>query len=86
MNITEQSQAFFFISSVGFVTLWILVAVLLYYLIRVSRAFSRIVDKAERDINSIGDTTKEILEEIRDNNLFQFLAKFFKQKRKSRKD
>ena len=81
-----QSQVFFFISSVGFVVLGILVGVLLFYLIRVSKTFSRIIDKAEEDINKIGDTTREILEEIRENSLFQFLAKLFKKKRKSKKE
>jgi hypothetical protein len=86
MNSLIESQIFFFISSIGFIVLAILVGILLFYLIRVSRAFSRIIDKAEEDINNIGDTTREILAEIRDNNLFQFLAKFFKKKRKSKKD
>lgn len=80
-----QSQIFFFISSIGFVILGCFAGVLLFYLIRVSRTFSRIIDKAEQDINSIGDTTKEILEEIRENSLFQFFSQFFKKKRKSKK-
>ena len=81
MDSLLQSQVFFFVSSVGFVILGILVVMLLFYLIRISQSFSRIINKAEKDINSIGDTTKEILEEIRDNSLFQFLTKFFKKKR-----
>ncbi|MDP4008892.1 MAG: hypothetical protein Q8P71_00470 [bacterium] len=79
-----QSQIFFFISSTGFIILTILVGVLLFYLIRISSAFSRIIHKAEEDINRIGDTTKEILEEIRDNSLFEFFTTFFKKKSKSR--
>ena len=86
MNALLQSQIFFFISSIGFVTLWILVAILLFYLIRVSRTLSRIINKAEDDINKIGDTTKEILAEIKENNLFKFLAQFFKKKKRSKKD
>jgi len=84
MDAIMQSQVFFFISSIGFVVLGLLVGILLVYLIRVSRTFSRIIDKAEEDINRIGDTTKEILEEIRDNSLFQFFSKFFKKKRTSK--
>lgn len=86
MDTILQSQVFFFTSSIGFVVLGVLVGILLFYLIRVSRTFSRIIDKAEKDINSIGDTTKEILAEIKDNNLFQFLAKLFRKKRNHRKD
>jgi uncharacterized protein YoxC len=80
MNTLLQSQVFFFISSLGFVSLWILVAVFLYYLISVMSALSRIIKKVEKDINNIGDTTKEMLEEMRNNVIFSFL--FGKKKRK----
>jgi len=83
MNALLQSQVFFFISSVGFVLLWIFVAVLLFYLIRITRSFSRIMDKIEDNINKIGDTTKEMLEDLRDSTLFNF---FLRKRRKSRKD
>jgi hypothetical protein len=83
MDTLLQSQVFFFISSIGFVLLWILAAVFLYYLIRATKAFSRIMDKIEKDISNIGDTTREMLEDVRDNIIFKFL---FGKKRKSRKD
>ena len=82
MSTLLQSQVFFFISSVGFVVLWILTAIFLFYLIRITRAFSRIMDKIEDNINKIGDTTKEMLEDLRDSALFNF---FFRKKKKSRK-
>lgn len=83
MDTQAQTQIFFFISSVGFVMLWILTAVFLFYLIRATNTLSRILDKAEKDINDLGETTKEIIEEIRDNKVFNFL---FWKKRKSRKN
>ena len=83
MNPLLQSQVFFFISSIGFVTLWIFVAIFLFYLIRATDSLSRIMDKVEKDIDKIGDTTKEMLEEVRDSVVFNFL---FRKKRKSRKD
>jgi len=82
MDTYSQTETFFFISSVGFIFLWILVAIFLFYLIRVASAFSRIMEKFERDINSIGDTTKELLNDMRDNPVFNF---FFGKKRKSKK-
>jgi hypothetical protein len=82
MDTLLQSQVFFFISSVGFVVLWILTAIFLFYLIRITRTFSRITDKIEDNINEIGDTTKEMLEDLRDSALFNF---FFRKKKKSRK-
>lgn len=78
-----QSQVFFVISSVGFVVLWILVGILLFYLIRITKTFSRIMDKIEGNINKIGDTTKEMLEDLRESTLFNF---FLRKRRKSRKE
>ena len=79
MNALLQSQVFFFISSVGFIILGIMVSVFLFYLIRATRAFSNILEKVEKDIDEIGDTTKEIIEDMRDSVVFNFLF------RKSRK-
>ena len=83
MGTLSQSEVFFIISSVGFVLLWGFVAILLFYLIRISQSFSRIMDKIEDNVNKIGDTTKEMLEDLRDNKLFSF---FLKKKRKSKKE
>jgi amino acid permease len=80
MNPFIQMQVFFLISSFGFVFLWVLLAIFLFYLIRAASTFSRIMKRAEKDIDSIGDTTKEMLEEIRNNVIYNFL---FKKKRKS---
>ena len=74
-----QSQIFFLISSVGFVFLWIISAILLFYLIRAINIFSRIISKIEKDIDNIGDTTTEMLEDVRDSAVFQFL---FRKKKK----
>jgi large-conductance mechanosensitive channel len=73
MNTLLQSQVFFFISSIGFVLLWILVAIFLFYLIRATNTFSRIMDRVEKDIDNIGDTTKEMLDDIRDSAVFNLL-------------
>jgi large-conductance mechanosensitive channel len=83
MNTLLQSQVFFFISSVGFIILGVFVAVFLFYLIRATNTFSRILEQIEDDIDNIGDTTKEMVEDIRDSAVFGFL---FRKKRKSRKN
>ena len=83
MDAIVQSQIFFFISSIGFVFLWILVAIFLVYLIRATNTFSRIMNRIEKDIDEIGDTTKEMVEDMRDSMIFRFL---FGKKRKTRKD
>ena len=83
MNTLLQSQVFFFISSVGFVALWILVGIFLFYLIRTTKTLSKIMEKVEKDVESVGDTTKEMIEDIRDSAVFGFL---FRKKRKHHKD
>lgn len=75
MNTLMQSQVFFFTSSIGFVILGILVAIALMYVLRALHSFSKILKRAEKDIDSIGDTTKEIFEDVRDSAVFRFLFK-----------
>ena len=82
-NALMQSQIFFFISSVGFIFLWVLLVVLLLYVIRAVNIFSIIMEKVEGDINNIGDTTKEMLEEVRESAVFNFL---FRKKKKYKKN
>jgi uncharacterized protein YoxC len=83
MNAILQSQVFFFISSVGFIFLWILIAVFLFYLVKATKTLSKIMEKIEKDVNNISDSTRELIEEVRDSVIFNF---FFKKKRKTRKD
>ncbi len=78
-----QMYIFFFISSVGFVVLFVFVSVLLFYSIRAARTFSEILDKVDKSVDEIGDTTKDIIEDMRDSFLFNLI---FKKKRRSRKD
>jgi uncharacterized protein YoxC len=75
-----QSQVFFFISSIGFIILGILSAIILAYIWHALYLFSKILKKMEKDINSMGDITKEMLEDIRDSSVFQFLFKGKKRK------
>lgn len=77
-----QSQIFFFISSVGFIILGILTTIILIYILRSVNTVSRILKKAEKDIDSVGDITKEIINNVRESYVFRFL---FKGKRKVKK-
>jgi len=83
MDTLQQTQVFFFISSVGFVILGILAVIFLYYAIRAIRAFSDMAEKIEKDVDEIGDTTKDMVDDIRDSAVFKFL---FKKKKRSRKN
>lgn len=68
-----NSEIFFFISSIGFIVLALLLAVLLIMIMRVITSFSRILDKAESSIDSIGDATIDIIEEVREHPFFRIL-------------
>lgn len=73
MNMFEQSGIFFFISSVGFVTLWILGAIFLVYLIRTMKTLSRIMSKIENDVDKINGVAHDILLDIEESALFRFV-------------
>lgn len=81
MDISAQTQVFFFISSVGFILLWILTAVFLYYLIRFMASSARIMERVEEDMENVSEATKEMILDIKDNAVFRF---FFGKKRKRR--
>ena len=83
MTTVMQSQIFFFISSVGFIILGILVGIVLVFILRAVNSFSKILKKLEKDVSSMSDTTKEMLEDVRDSNVFRFL---FKGKKKHKKN
>ncbi len=72
MTNLAQSQIFFFISSIGFIILGILIALVLVYFLHLLNLSSKILKKIEKDIDSIGDTTRETLDEMRDSNVFRF--------------
>jgi hypothetical protein len=83
MDAFLEMKVFFLISSVGFVIVSILAAIVLWYFIRAMNTCKRIMEKAEKDIDKIGDTTKDMLEDLRDSVIFRFL---FKKKKKRGKE
>jgi uncharacterized protein YoxC len=83
MESFSQMHIFFLISSLGFIILFILVAVFLLYVIHSVRTAKRILEKVENNIDQIGDAAKGMLEDLRDNIIFKFL---FGRKKKRRKD
>ncbi len=83
MNTETQVSIFFLISSVGFVILWILTAIVLFYLVKITHTFDRILLKAEKDIEEIGDITKEVIEDMQNHPIFRFL--FGSKRKKTRK-
>ncbi len=68
-----HADVFFFISSIGFMIIGILAIIIMIKIMHITATFSRIAKKVERDIDAIGDTTKEIVEEMRDSLLYRLL-------------
>lgn len=75
MTALMQSQIFFFISSIGFIVTGILVVAILAYILRILSIFSNVLKKAEEDIGFLGETSKDMLVDIRNSTIFKFLFK-----------
>lgn len=85
MNTLMQSQVFFFISSVGFIVLFALIGWLVIKIITAMETFQRILDKVEAGVDKIGDTTKEVMEDLQDSTVYRVLVGKKKRERKSTK-
>lgn len=83
MQTIMQSEIFFFISSVGFIILFGLIATALFYAVRAFRTWDRILNKFENNVGTMSDTAKDMLEDVRDSSVFRFLTGL--KRRKERK-
>lgn len=77
-----HADIFFVISSVGFIIIFILVCICLVYTIRTMRSVMHIVHTIERGIANIDETTRDLIEDLRDSSVFQFV--FGKKKKKAK--
>jgi len=80
MNSLTQSDIFFFVSSIGFAIIAILVAIFVFYCIKAITTLAKILKKTESNLDSIGDTTMELIDDMRNNIFFRML---FKSKKKT---
>ncbi|MDB5259433.1 MAG: hypothetical protein JWO73_641 [Candidatus Taylorbacteria bacterium] len=69
-----QSQIFFFISSLGFIVLAVLIGVAISYGIKAMRSFTKLIDKIEMNVDSIGDTTQDLIDDVRSSAVFRLLT------------
>ncbi len=79
MNTLAHADTFFFIASIGFVVIFILLAIGLLYLIKILKSVARISLKVEKDIENIGDTAKDFVMQLWDSTIFSWI---FGKKRK----
>lgn len=68
-----HADIFFFISSIGFIIVTLILSVGLVYMIGVLKSVRRITDKIEADIDKVGQETKELVEDLRDSTAFRLM-------------
>jgi uncharacterized protein YoxC len=69
------SEMFFLISSIGFIIVFILLAILLLYLIKGTRSFARLVEKIEENIDTVGEAGKDLIDDLKHSLAFKLLFK-----------
>jgi hypothetical protein len=77
-----QSEIFFFISSVSFIILTILLGVAVIYIISILQDFKSISRKIKNGADYAGDHMEELAKNIEESSFYKFI---FGKKRKSRK-
>lgn len=82
MDTLVHANIFFYISSIGFIVIFIIFTIIGIYLISIISNIHRVVKRIRRDIETIGDTAKELVEELYDNSFFSL---FFRKKKKYNK-
>jgi MFS superfamily sulfate permease-like transporter len=83
MNSIPHADLFFFVATIGFVIIFVLFAIALGYLISLFKSILKITKIIEKDIETIGDTTKEFIMQLWDNQIFSWLFGAKKKKKKS---
>ena len=82
MSSIPHADIFFFVSTIGFIIIFALFAIGLIYLISLFKSILRISKIIERDIDTIGDTAKDFINQLWQSTLFSWIFG----KKKSRKN
>ncbi len=81
MDTLIHADIFFFIASIGFVLLIVLISIALNYLIRLIRRTTLMAERLEGNIETIGEEAKDMIMEFRDSPVMGFL--FGRKRRKT---
>lgn len=73
MTSLAQSDIFFFISSIFFVVFAIGGVILLVFCIRAVSSVNSILEKIDSNVDTIGDATKDLIDDLRHNVIFRML-------------
>ncbi len=75
MNEIMKSEWFFFISSIGFVVIGLLLSIIMIYIIRALHAFTSLLEKMEAEVQNLGTTAQELLEDFQDSFIYRMIFK-----------
>lgn len=73
MNSLPHADVFFLVSTIGFIVIFILIAIGLIYIISLLKRINRISKKIEKDIDNIGDTAKDFIMQLWDSAIFSWI-------------
>lgn len=73
LHTMQNADIFFFISSIGFVIVFIIFSILLYYIIKAIRSFTRLMERIETNVDDVGFAGRELIEDMRDSAAFRLL-------------
>lgn len=79
MNSLVHADIFFFISSIGFILLFVLAIVALVYVVGILAGIKRIASRLEHSIDHMSDEAKEFFADIQDSVVYRLI---FRKKRK----
>ena len=75
MNEIMKSEWFFFISSIGFIVIGLLLSIIMIYVIRALHAFTSLLEKMETEVQNLGTTAQELLEDFQDSFIYRMIFK-----------
>jgi hypothetical protein len=68
-----HADIFFFISSIGFVLIALVILVGLGYVVSILRKVNRITEKVETGIEAMEENTQEFISDLRESTVFRML-------------
>jgi uncharacterized protein (DUF58 family) len=73
MNTELLVNILLIIASIGLGLIFVFVLLFLFYVVTTLYALKRVVLKVEKNIHRIGDASKHLIDDIRDNKAFKFI-------------
>lgn len=82
MNTLIHANIFFYISSLGFIIIFLIFTIISLYILSITIKINRIIKRIKKDIDTVGDTAKEFIFDLQESPFFSL---FFRKKKKYNK-